>query len=267
MVIVPLITLFQPSSSATHSSDAVCEQLQKEFPSSHIRQTFDRYCLLSSKAISCKEHLICSIPVVRTQDGVQVDDMALSRKEIAVNGESLPWTQVYAPTQASHVIGNHKAITTLLEWLQSWRGRKSNTKCSESVKRHVEMQEDPDFLPTKELAEDKEKTSDVSAVLLHGPHGSGKTAAVYACATQIGLKVGSLGGLQVPYSSSLFQVFEVHAGHLRSKSLLIQKLKEATLSHRVTPFSKTKFSSKSVGLGSNSVILFDEVHCSSQKSP
>ncbi len=54
-------------------------------------------------------------------------------------------------------------------------------------------------------------------------------------------------------------MFEVNASILRSKSHLLHKLREATLSHRVQPFSKCKFSDKSVRVGSNTVILFDEV--------
>ena len=56
------------------------------------------------------------------------------------------------------------------------------------------------------------------------------------------------------------QVIEVNAGSLRSKSQLLHKLKEVTLSQRVQAFSWPTQAKKSLSLSSNTLILFEEVY-------
>lgn len=55
-----------------------------------------------------------------------------------------------------------------------------------------------------------------NTMLITGPPGVGKTAAVYACAQELG-----------------FKVFEVNASSQRSGRLILSQLKEATQSHQV----------------------------------
>ncbi len=139
--------------------------------------------------MTCTDSLVCSIPVVVTEDKILVDDMALPRKDRATN--SLPWTHVYSPTHAKHMIGNPKAISSLLQWLQYWKKRKFAAQTNK-VRKYAD-EDDPDFLPAKKSRPtehcDTTEQGDMSAVLLHGPHGSGKTISVYTCAAQLGFKV------------------------------------------------------------------------------
>ncbi len=131
-----------------------------------------------------KVGLLCSIPVVKDRDRFMVNHSALPRKGVSMH--SLPWTQVYSPTQANHLIGNSSASSALLQWLKQWKSKcvsvisgcvpKGRNWCS----KRQDDDDDPDFLETEEFP---------LAALVYGPHGVGKTAAVYACAHEIGFKV------------------------------------------------------------------------------
>lgn len=197
--------MFQCSSRLVGSEHAILEQLQKQCPSSNIMEIFNRYCLLTGKDISCADCLVCSIPVLRVEGEVVVDYVSLPRREVCVH--SLPWTQMYSPTEDKQVMGNASACSSLLEWLILWR-KKSRAKnkenvfsiCGESRKRlrvnksNDEFSSDPDFLPSnyhysKPQPPKLKKVDFPAAVMIYGPHGSGKTAAVYACAMQAGFKV------------------------------------------------------------------------------
>jgi replication factor C large subunit len=91
-----------------------------------------------------------------------------------------PWTERYKPTKPAEFVGNDAAIQTIRSWLDKWskttsRGRK--------------------------------------ALLLFGPPGVGKTAAVYVVAAELG-----------------FEVTEINASDKRSKGVLEQLLGSATTS-------------------------------------
>eukprot|EP00117_Sycon_ciliatum_P011601 scpid46863/ scgid2229/ ATPase family AAA domain-containing protein 5; Chromosome fragility-associated gene 1 protein len=94
---------------------------------------------------------------------------------------------------------------------------------------------DPDFMPTVRnkarqrkrchsedeedwLDEDEDAQQQLcSTVLLTGPHGCGKTAAVFACAQELG-----------------YEVLEVNSSSLRSGKQVLSLLQEATQSHQVS---------------------------------
>lgn len=63
---------------------------------------------------------------------------------------------------------------------------------------------------------DEEENRLCNTVLITGPTGVGKTAAVYACAQELG-----------------FKIFEVNASSQRSGRQILSQLKEATQSHQV----------------------------------
>lgn len=63
---------------------------------------------------------------------------------------------------------------------------------------------------------DDEENRLCNTVLITGPTGVGKTAAVYACAQELG-----------------FKIFEVNASSQRSGRQILSQLKEATQSHQV----------------------------------
>lgn len=178
--------------------DSILEKLQEDCSSFDIQQKFNRYCSLSGRELSNSESLTCSIPIqVQVSDNkVLVDYLALSKKKCCAYSHH--WTEVYSPTEAKQVIGNPSSCSALLQWLQRWE-RKCRSKNSVSDKGKMQKGEkgtvadcsDPDFFPSKggSITSQAHQEDLFPAALLHGPHGSGKTAAVYACAAEAGLKV------------------------------------------------------------------------------
>uniref|UniRef100_A0A8C4SZS9 ATPase AAA-type core domain-containing protein n=1 Tax=Erpetoichthys calabaricus TaxID=27687 RepID=A0A8C4SZS9_ERPCA len=126
--------------------------------------------------------------------------------------EDVLWTEKYQPQQSSEIVGNCGAIKKLYSWLKEWKLR---TDCEESKNQtESKLKDKNDF---KE--DDSEEENDdflCNTMLVTGPSGVGKTAAVYACAHELG-----------------FKVFEVNASSQRSGRQVLSQLKEATQSHQV----------------------------------
>ena len=182
---------------------AILEHLQREcctYSHMQICDLYDRYWILTSgKDYPGPVGLVCSIPVLREQNKFLVDNSAISGRQY-----DLPWTHIYSPTRADQVIGNSSSCLALLHWLQQWKmchdGRSSSKQTSKLLsgrksKSENEDWSDPDFFCGKitshtatsqhfHLSEEE----DLPAALLHGPHGTGKTAAVYACSKELGFK-------------------------------------------------------------------------------
>ncbi|EQB78360.1 hypothetical protein CB1_000765051 [Camelus ferus] len=83
---------------------------------------------------------------------------------------------------------------------------------------HVQQRDDDalDSTDFKGSSDDEEENCLCNTVLITGPTGVGKTAAVYACAQELG-----------------FKIFEVNASSQRSGRQILSQLKEATQSHQV----------------------------------
>lgn len=90
-----------------------------------------------------------------------------------------PWTERYKPATLAEFVGNDTAIQTVRSWLERWPKTPHGRK----------------------------------ALLLFGPTGVGKTAAVYVVAAELG-----------------FEVTEINASDKRSKGVLEQLLGSATVS-------------------------------------
>ncbi len=139
--------------------------------------------------------LMCRIPVWRDGNHLKVC------KPIV---KTLPWTHVYAPVKAQHMICNSKKYELLKEWLLSWPQDASGTRKGSTltkkrtfVKTLAQMKEnirgspsELDYFSSDDEDEDVLKFPNV--VLLYGCHGVGKTATVYACAAEVGLEVRSI---------------------------------------------------------------------------
>ncbi|KAJ8363504.1 hypothetical protein SKAU_G00123350 [Synaphobranchus kaupii] len=132
--------------------------------------------------------------------------------------EDVLWTEKYQPQHSNEVIGNSAAVKKLHSWLREWKRR---ADCEERRNRKEKKQEDNsndswdcgDFRG-EDGVEDGEELC--NTLLITGPPGVGKTAAVYACAQELG-----------------FKVFEVNASSQRSGRQILSQLKEATQSHQV----------------------------------
>ncbi|XP_041095727.1 ATPase family AAA domain-containing protein 5-like isoform X2 [Polyodon spathula] len=133
--------------------------------------------------------------------------------------EDVLWTEKYQPQHSSEVIGNSGAVKKLHSWLKEWKLRadreeKKKQKEKKQEKEKSEAWDDDDF--KNDQSEDEMEDLLCNTVLITGPPGVGKTAAVYACAQELG-----------------FKVFEVNASSQRSGRQILSQLKEATQSHQV----------------------------------
>ncbi|KAI4889130.1 hypothetical protein NFI96_015139 [Prochilodus magdalenae] len=131
------------------------------------------------------------------------------------------WTDKYQPQHSEGVIGNSGAVRKLCSWLKEWRMRADVEERRKRREERRRMQEEGreswdcgDFEGELVLADREAELC--NTVLIQGPTGVGKTAAVYACAEELGYKV-----------------FEVNSSSLRSGQTVLSQLREATQSHQV----------------------------------
>lgn len=158
-------------------------------------------------------------PIPSEDDSVVVHDDLLLQEDIGkkdVVKEEVLWTDKYQPQHPSDIIGNTLSVRRLHSWLKEWKlraDREENKK--QKDKKQEEGSNDSDWDCTEEDSQDGEDML-CNTLLITGPTGVGKTAAVYACAQELG-----------------FKVFEVNASSQRSGRLILSQLKEATQSHQV----------------------------------
>uniref|UniRef100_A0A8C2CXT7 ATPase family AAA domain containing 5b n=1 Tax=Cyprinus carpio TaxID=7962 RepID=A0A8C2CXT7_CYPCA len=135
--------------------------------------------------------------------------------------EDVLWTDKYQPQQSSEVIGNSASVGQLHSWLKEWKIRadtEERRRRQEERRMKIENSHESwdcgDFEgDTVSIDHEQELCN---TVLMIGPSGVGKTAAVYACAQELG-----------------FKVFEVNSSILRCGRLILSQLTEATQSHQV----------------------------------
>ncbi|XP_048131184.1 uncharacterized protein LOC115734760 isoform X2 [Rhodamnia argentea] len=126
------------------------------------------------------------------------------------------WTNKYQPKNSMEVCGNSEAVKFLTEWLRLWhQADYKNIKNLDGVE-ESSLQYDYYVLDQSDSeSERKERHARLKNVLLvTGPVGCGKSAAIYACAEEQG-----------------FEVMEVNASECRNGALMKQKFGEALESH------------------------------------
>lgn len=130
--------------------------------------------------------------------------------------EDMLWTEKYQPQNSKELIGNELAVEKLHSWLKDWKRRAELEERQNLKEKKNEKEEDlSDSMDFKGSSDDEEYRL-CNTVLITGPTGVGKTAAVYACAQELG-----------------FKIFEVNASSQRSGRQILSQLKEATQSHQV----------------------------------
>ncbi|KAK2833566.1 hypothetical protein Q5P01_017455 [Channa striata] len=145
---------------------------------------------------------------------VIVDDLLLG--EDTGKKEDVLWTDKYQPQHSSDIIDNNASVRRLHSWLKEWKLRADREeRKKQKDKKQEEGSNDSDWDCGEEDSQDGEEVL-CNTMLITGPTGVGKTAAVYACAQELG-----------------FKVFEVNASSQRSGRLILSQLKEATQSHQV----------------------------------
>ena len=143
------------------------------------------------------------------------------RNRIVVDKSSYPripthlyssmWTDIYRPLTCGEVLGNSEQCSSLYNWLATWMKRQPAKTAArlEDVRSDRErgVKDSNDLLSLAEMKGHRHRvfrrqrkrcySSDSeeddlcppAAMLLCGRPGSGKTASVYACAHQLGIKV------------------------------------------------------------------------------
>lgn len=130
--------------------------------------------------------------------------------------QDMLWTEKYQPQNSNELIGNELAIKKLHSWLKDWKRRAELEERQNLKGKRDEKQEDLSDSMDFKGSSDDEECHLCNTVLITGPTGVGKTAAVYACAQELG-----------------FKIFEVNASSQRSGRQILSQLKEATQSHQV----------------------------------
>uniref|UniRef100_UPI00398F4AD3 ATPase family AAA domain-containing protein 5 n=1 Tax=Pristiophorus japonicus TaxID=55135 RepID=UPI00398F4AD3 len=132
--------------------------------------------------------------------------------------EDLLWTEKYQPQHSNELVGNLNAVKKLRSWLMEWKKRADQEEKKNQREKKTEKDKKLDAWDNSDFNNESSEGEDFlcNTVLITGPPGVGKTAAVYACAQELG-----------------FKVFEVNASSQRSGRQILSQLKEATQSHQV----------------------------------
>lgn len=182
------------------------------------------------------------------QDTLHSERMTSKYHDCSYQPENSLWTTKYQPERAVEICGNYESVKFLNEWLHLWHEKGSRTnKCSTDNDKWIMQDVDLNYSPSDSGSEYiDEETTLKNVLLVTGPVGSGKSAAIYACAKEQG-----------------FQVIEVNTSDWRNGALVKQKFGEAVESHWLqcsmpnieNPDNKDQLkSSKAVQRSTNDVI-------------
>ncbi|CAI8584488.1 unnamed protein product [Vicia faba] len=142
------------------------------------------------------------------------------------------WAYKYKPTKAVEVCGNDEAVNFLSDWLHQWHERRCNPRKETSNRDTRVMQDDDDYICSDsdyDSEDMNEEDSLQNVLLITGPTGSGKSAAVYACAKEQG-----------------FDILELNASDCRNGTVVKQYFGDALGSHGFKRLSEHTSSSQKI---------------------
>jgi DNA polymerase III delta prime subunit len=149
------------------------------------------------------------------------------------------WVDKYQPRSASEVCGNTESVKVMNEWLRQWyeRGFQPN---KDFLSSDEDKSQDADY-NCSESDSDSEKSgaedSQKNVLLIVGPAGSGKSAAIHACAKEQG-----------------FKILESNTSECRSGTVVRQKFGEALKSYSLSRSLDPLFNSCTDGNGVEDVV-------------
>ncbi|ESQ27359.1 hypothetical protein EUTSA_v10018028mg [Eutrema salsugineum] len=170
-------------------------------------------------------------------------DISCELQSISCRESSQPrnslWVDKYQPRSASEVCGNTESVKLMNEWLCLWHERGFQPS-KEFLSSDEEKSQDADY----NCSESDSDSENIGAeeclknvLLIVGPVGSGKSAAVHACAKEQG-----------------FKILESNASECRSGTVVRQKFGEALKSYSLQRSLDPLFYSCSDGTGVEDVI-------------
>ncbi|KAG5314528.1 ATAD5 protein, partial [Pseudoatta argentina] len=147
------------------------------------------------------------------------------------------WTYKYKPMSAQEIVGNEEGACKLKDWLSGWRTSLTKENDDSSG----------DEFYSSDCSSSFNIENNQIAVLL-GPHGSGKSASVYAIAEELG-----------------YSVIEVNASSKRTGKRILKELEEATKSHRIKKskhkslFERITNEDETSTISQNSLIFLEDI--------
>ncbi|KAL1337276.1 hypothetical protein AAHE18_10G127900 [Arachis hypogaea] len=132
------------------------------------------------------------------------------------------WIHKYKPTKAFEVCGNYESVNFLHEWLKLWKERRKQSRMHSANGDQSDLQ-DYDYNGSdcdSDLENVHQDKFLRNLLLITGPVGSGKSAAVYACAQEQGFDVLELNTSDWRNGTAVKQYFGDALGSHGFKRLL-----------------------------------------------
>ncbi|PNF27779.1 hypothetical protein B7P43_G09230 [Cryptotermes secundus] len=144
------------------------------------------------------------------------------KEEICNRKSEVMWTEKYKPTSVDDLVGNRHSIDQLKHWLESWKHYSDEIqhRDKESGRNRKDSSSGDEFFDCDSNDNINRNLPNNTAILV-GPHGCGKTSAVYAIANELGCKV-----------------LEINTSSKRNGKRILSELQEATQSHQVKSCSE-----------------------------
>ncbi|XP_020576040.1 uncharacterized protein LOC110021763 isoform X2 [Phalaenopsis equestris] len=125
------------------------------------------------------------------QDEIHNERLASYSKQSICCVDCSLWTEKYRPKLSSEVCGNVESVKLLSDWLKSWDERVLPNATNGNRRNHSSIEDGDYKFHDHESDTDELDGGDLlkTVLLITGPVGSGKSAAIYACAREQGFKV------------------------------------------------------------------------------